>query len=366
MSEAIGPVSPPKKGGGRFSLSPLNKRRVAQFKGNRLAYVSLILFVFLAAFSMAAEFVANDEPLVVNYKGSYYFPIVETVPEKAFEGGMFPWEANFKDPFVQYLVKEQGNGWMLWPLIEHADNSYDTVGGPHPAAPSAEHWLGTDDQGRDVLARVLYGFRISILFAFALTAITTVIGVISGALQGYFGGWVDLLGQRILEIWSAMPMLYILMIITRLPVFEVMDLPRFFVLLAVMAFFGWMWCVGVVRAEFLRGRNYEYVKAARILGASDGRIMFRHILPNALVATIAMLPFTLAGSVGALVGLDFLGFGMEPGTASLGELALQAKNNLQAVHLGFVAFGATGLLLMLLVFIGQGVRDALDPRQKGA
>ena len=341
---------------GRAMLTPINARRWANFKANKRGYWSLWLFLVLFVVSIFAEFIANDKPFLVKYDGGYYMPIFNTYPETTF-GGEFKTEADYRDPYVQELVKNKG-GWMVWPIIRY---SYRTINlnlpVPAPAPPSAENWLGTDDQGRDVVARVIYGFRISVLFGLVLTLLSSVIGVAAGALQGYFGGWTDLLFQRFIEIWGSIPTLYLLIIISA--VIE----PSFWILLTIMLAFSWTALVGVVRAEFLRGRNFEYVTAARALGLSNWRIMYKHLLPNAMVATLTFMPFILNGSITTLTSLDFLGFGLPPGSPSLGELLAQGKANLQAPWLGLTGFFVIAIMLSLLIFIGEAVRDALDPRK---
>ncbi len=306
--------------------------------------------------SLGAELIANDKPLVVHYDGGWYFPVFKRYPETTF-GGEFPLEANYKSPYISQLIAEK-DGWVLWPPIPY---SYDTINYelkvPAPAPPSAENWLGTDDQARDVLARVIYGFRVSILFALTLTVLSSLIGVTVGALQGYYGGWVDLLGQRFLEVWSGLPVLYLLIILASFVQ------PNFWWLLGIMLLFSWMSLVDVVRAEFLRGRNLEYVRAARALGMRNSAIMFRHILPNAMISTLTFMPFILTGAIGTLTSLDFLGFGLPPGAPSLGELVAQGKSNLQAPWLGISAFVVLAVMLSLLVFIGEAARDAFDPRK---
>ena len=338
-----------------MKLSPLNRRRFARFKANKRGWWSLWIFLVLFGLSLNAEFIANDKPLVINYDGEWYFPALKRYPETDF-GGEFPLEANYKSPYIRELLAKK-DAWVLWPPIPYSYQSinYD-LKVPAPAPPSAENWLGTDDQGRDVLARVIYGFRISVLFALTLTVLSSIIGVIAGALQGFYGGWVDLAGQRFLEIWSGLPVLYLLIILSGFIA------PSFWWLLGIMALFSWLALVDVVRAEFLRGRNLEYVKAARALGLTNGALMRRHILPNAMTSTLTYLPFILTGAIATLTALDFLGFGMPPGSASLGELIGQAKHNLQAPWLGLTAFCALALILSLLVFIGEACRDAFDPR----
>ncbi len=337
-------------------LSPLNQRRFARFKANKRGWWSLWLFLGLFIFSLCAELIANDKPLVVQHDGQWFFPVLKRYPETAF-GGEFPLEANYKSPYMRELIAS-GDGWMLWPPIAF---SYDSINYdlrvPAPAPPSADNWLGTDDQGRDVLARVIYGFRISVLFALTLTLASSVIGVLAGALQGYYGGWVDLTGQRFLEVWSGLPVLFMLIILSSIVQ------PNFWWLLGIMLLFSWMTLVDVVRAEFLRGRNLEYVRAAKALGMGNAAIMYRHILPNAMVSTMTFMPFILTGAIGTLTALDFLGFGLPPGSPSLGELVAQGKSNLQAPWLGMTAFAVLALMLTLLVFIGEAARDAFDPRK---
>ncbi len=338
-----------------FTLSPLGQRRVAQFKANRRGRWSLWLFIGLCLICLGGELIANDKPLVIRHHDAFYFPILSDYLETDF-GGELPFQPDYASSYVHKLIEDQG-GWMLFPPIPF---SYDTVNydlsEPAPSPPSSSNWLGTDDQARDVLARVIFGTRISILFALILTGISALIGIVAGALQGYYGGWVDLLGQRVLEIWSGLPVLYLLIILSGFVS------PSFWWLLGIMALFSWLALVDVVRAEFLRGRNLEYVKAARALGLSDNELMCRHILPNAMTSTLTYLPFILTGAIATLTALDFLGFGMPAGTASLGELIGQAKRNLQAPWLGLTAFFALALILSLLVFIGEACRDAFDPR----
>lgn len=337
------------------SWSPLNRRRWANFRANKRGFWSLWIFLALFAVALCAEFVANDNPLLVKFDGHYYVPVFESYPETAF-GGDFETEARYRDPYVRELI--DAKGWMVWPFIPF---SYDTINydlsEPAPSPPSHYNWLGTDDQGRDVLARVIYGFRISVLFGLALTLFSSVIGIAAGAVQGYFGGKTDLLLQRFIEIWGGMPVLYLLIIMASLVQ------PNFWWLLILMLLFSWMSLVHVVRAEFLRARNFDYVRAAKALGAGDIRIMFRHILPNAMVATLTYLPFVLNQSITTLTALDFLGFGLPPGSPSLGELLNQGKNNLQAPWLGISAFFVLAIMLTLLIFVGEAVRDAFDPRK---
>lgn len=340
----------------RFELSPLNRRRFALFRANRRGWWSLHIFMLLFVLSLGAELIANDKPLLVSYQDELYFPVFKRYAETEF-GGEFPIEADYPSPYVRELIEDAG-GWMLWPPIPY---SYQTINYdlqvPAPAPPSADNWLGTDDQARDVMARVIYGFRISVLFALTLTILSSIIGVIAGAIQGFYGGRIDLFGQRFIEVWSGLPVLYLLIILASFVQ------PNFWWLLGIMLLFSWMALVDVVRAEFLRGRNLEYVRAARALGAGNGTIMFRHILPNAMVATMTFFPFILTGGVITLTSLDFLGFGLPPGSPSLGELIAQGKANLQAPWLGLTAFVVLSVMLSLLVFIGEALRDAFDPRK---
>ncbi len=336
-------------------LSPLARRRLDRFKQNRRGWWSLWLFLALFALTLGGELVANDKPLVLKYDGELYFPVFKRHTEQEF-GGQLPFQADYRSDYVRQLIEGSG-GWMLFPPIPFsADTPNYDLTQPAPSPPSTTNWLGTDDQSRDVLARVIFGARVSILFALALTLISSLIGIGAGALQGYYGGWVDLFGQRLLEVWSGLPVLYLLIILSGFVE------PNFWWLLGIMALFSWLALVDVVRAEFLRGRNLEYVKAARALGLSDRKIILRHILPNAMNATLSFLPFILTGAISTLTALDFLGFGMPAGSASLGELIAQGKQNLQAPWLGFTAFFTLALILSLLVFIGEGLRDAFDPR----
>ena len=379
MSEMVGMDTvagqkPPRK----MWLSPINRRRLANFKANRRGYWSFWIFLVLFGLSLFAEFIANDKPLIVSYHGEILFPVVVDYPEEKFGG--FLAVTDYRSPFIRDEI--EANGWMVWPPIRY---SYRTVNSniPH-SAPTAPfwlmdktercsgypegvddpdcvvgnlNWLGTDDQARDVTARMIYGFRISVLFGLILTIASAFIGVTAGAMQGYFGGLTDLLMQRFIEIWSSMPVLYILLIIAAiLP-------PGFFILLGIMLLFSWVSFVGIVRAEFLRARNFEYVNAARALGVGNWTIMYRHLLPNAMVATLTFLPFILSGSITTLTSLDFLGFGMPPGSPSLGELIAQGKSNLQAPWLGLTAFFTMSIMLSLLIFVGEAVRDAFDPRK---
>ena len=336
-------------------MNPMNRRRLAAFRSSKRGMISLAIFGLLFFLSLFAELLANDKPILIRYDGAFYSPLLKDYPETTF-GGDFPTNTVYSDPEVRKLIEEKG--WILWPPIPY---SYDTVlkgeGRTTLQPPSRQHWLGTDDSGRDVMARLIYGFRISVLFGLALTVASTVIGIAAGAVQGYFGGVVDLLMQRFLEIWSSMPTLYLLIILASF------IQPGFWVLLGIMLLFSWMALVGLVRAEFLRGRNFDYVRAARALGMMDARIMYRHILPNAMTASLTFLPFILAGSVTTLTSLDFLGFGLPVGSPSLGELLLQGKNNLTAPWLAFTGFFVIALMLSLLVFIGEAVRDAFNPRK---
>ncbi|WP_240722662.1 ABC transporter permease [Poseidonocella sp. HB161398] len=364
-------------------ISPLNRRRLRNFRANSRAFWSLVIFSVLFFVSLFAEFLANDKPILVRFEGAFYTPIFNFYPETAF-GGDFRTEAVYRDIEVQCLIIAAGSeacwddpegvieevrsdgtvlgepvqrGWLLWPLIPYSYNTVNDISGTAPSPPDAQHWLGTDDTARDVLARVIYGFRLSVLFALAVTALTSVIGVAAGAVQGFFGGWTDLIFQRVIEIWGATPQLYIIIIVAA--IFQM----NFWLLVVLMTLFGWTALVGVVRAEFLRARNFEYVRAARALGVSNLTIMFRHVLPNAMVATLTMLPFVITSTLGGLATLDFLGFGLPSSAPSLGELTLQAKQNLQAYWLGFTAFFTFAIMLSLLVFVFEGVRDAFDPRK---
>ncbi|MHA6344568.1 ABC transporter permease [Roseivivax sp. CAU 1761] len=376
--KAVAP-EPPR---GRFALSPLNQRRWRNFTRNRRAYWSLWIFAVLFGLSLFAEFLANDKPILINYRGSYYMPIFNFYAETEF-GGDFRTEAAYRDPEVRCLVETGGlvdcfdtpdeliaeardggiedpdfeKGWMLWPPLPYSFDTTVDRPGAAPLPPNGQNWLGTDDTKRDVLARVIYGFRLSILFTLIVTALSSVIGIIAGAVQGYFGGLTDLIFQRVIEIWSATPSLYIIIIL-----FAILG-RSFWLLVVLMVLFGWVALVGVVRAEFLRARNLEYVRAAKALGVSNMTIMFRHMLPNAMVATVTMLPFIVTGTISTLAGLDFLGFGLPSSAPSLGELTLQAKQNLQAPWLAFTAFTVFAVMLSLLVFIFEGVRDAFDPRK---
>ncbi len=336
-------------------ITPLTRRRLHNFRANRRGFWSLWIFLALFFASLFAEIVANDRPLVVYYDEGIYFPVFERYTETAF-GGEFETEADYRDPYVIGLI--DAKGWFVWPLIEYGPRTINyELPQPAPAPPSPENWLGTDDQGRDVVARIVYGFRISVLFGLALTLFSSIVGVAAGAVQGYFGGWTDLLSQRFIEIWGGLPVLFLLIILS-----SVVE-PNFWWLLGIMLLFSWMTLVGVVRAEFLRARNFDYVRAARALGVRNLTIMFRHVLPNAMVATLTFLPFILSGSITTLTSLDFLGFGLPPGSASLGELLAQGKANLQAPWLGIGGFLVLALMLTLLIFVGEAVRDAFDPRK---
>ena len=369
----------------RPRLSPINRRRWDNFKANRRGYWSLWIFLVLFLLSLFAELIANDRPLLARYKGELIAPVLFNYPESKFGG--FLAVTDYKDPVIQEEI--EANGWIIWPPIRYSHTSINKdypllrsdegrcLGFPAPppwatraancdvpadqlaryATIGNRNWLGTDDQGRDVVARILYGFRLSIIFGLLLTLLSSIIGITAGAIQGYFGGLVDLVFQRILEIWTAIPSLYVLLIISNVLV------PGFWTLLGILLLFNWVSLVGVVRAEFLRARNFEYIKAARALGLSDAAIMFKHMLPNAMVATLTLIPFKLSASITALTALDFLGLGLPPGAPSLGELLLQGKSNLQAPWLALSAFFSIALLLALLIFIGEAVRDAFDPRK---
>jgi microcin C transport system permease protein len=365
--------------GRRIDLSPIAQRRWQNFKANRRGYWSLWIFLVLFVVSLLAEFIANDKPLYVSYDGKAYFPVFVTYSETTF-GGDFETAADYRDPYLQKLIAEKG-GYMIWPPVRYSYGTHNLdLPTPAPSKPTwmlteqecqpvverkkltscrdlEYNWLGTDDQGRDIVARMIYGFRVSVLFGLTLTLISSFIGVAAGAVQGYFGGWTDLLFQRFIEIWTSIPSLYLLLIISSVLV------PGFFVLLGILLLFSWVSLVGLVRAEFLRGRNFEYIQAARALGVSNAVIMFRHLLPNAMVATMTFLPFILSSSVMTLTALDFLGFGLPPGSPSLGELLSQGKANVQAPWLGFTGFFAVAIMLSLLIFIGEAVRDAFDPRK---
>jgi microcin C transport system permease protein len=360
-------------------MSPLNSRRWQNFKANRRGYLSFWIFLVLFVVTLFAEFIANDRPYFISYEGKWFFPVFVTYPETTF-GGDFETAADYRDPYLQKLIAEKG-GFMVWPPIRYSYNTHNLdLPTPAPSPPTwmlteaqckqvverkglkscsdlEYNWLGTDDQGRDVLTRIIYGFRISVLFGLILTAISSVIGIAAGAVQGFFGGLTDLIFQRVIEIWTSVPPLYLLLIISSMLV------PGFFVLLGILLLFSWVSLVGLVRAEFLRGRNFEYIQAARALGVSNRVIMFRHLLPNAMVATITFLPFIVSSSVMQLTALDFLGFGLPPGSPSLGELLSQGKANIQAPWLGITGFFTVAIMLSLLIFVGEAVRDAFDPRK---
>jgi microcin C transport system permease protein len=382
-SPANSPAAPPLPREGFVRLSPLNRRRWQNFKANRRGFWSLWLFLLLFGASLFAELIANDRPIVASYKGELLYPVLVDYPEEKFGG--FLAVTDYRDPTIRRELAE--NGWAIWPPIRFSYNTHNLdlpVPAPAPptwrltdaqcrpaaartgAAPPApgaacsaleQNWLGTDDQGRDVVARLIYGVRLSVLFGLVLATISSVIGILAGAVQGYFGGWTDLVMQRFIEIWTALPSLYLLIIISSIIT------PSFLVLLGILLLFEWVALVGVVRAEFLRGRNFEYVRAARALGLSDAKIMFRHLLPNAMVATLTFLPFNLNGSIATLTSLDYLGFGLPPGSPSLGELLAQGKANLQAPWLGLTGFLVIATILSLLIFIGEATRDAFDPRK---
>ena len=379
-SSSTGVAAPvAKRPPGRFTLTPINLRRWQNFKANSRGYVSLWIFLVLFVGSLGAEFIANDKPFFVSFEGRFYFPAVIDYPETTF-GGDFETAADYRDPYLQKLIADKG-GYMLWPPIRYSYNTHNLdLPTPAPSPPTwmlteaqckevverkhlngcsdlEYNWLGTDDQGRDVVARLIYGFRISVLFGLILTIVSSVIGVAAGAVQGYFGGWTDLLFQRFIEIWTSLPELYLLLIISSVLV------PGFFTLLGILLLFSWVSLVGLVRAEFLRGRNFEYIQAARALGVSNRVIMFRHLLPNAMVATMTMLPFILSGAVMELTALDFLGFGLPPGSPSLGEMLQQGKSNIQAPWLGISGFFSIAIMMSLLIFVGEAVRDAFDPRK---
>jgi microcin C transport system permease protein len=365
-----------------MALSPLNERRWRNFKKNKRAYWSLWIFAVLFGISLFAEFVANDKPILVNYRGEYFTPIFNFYPETAF-GGDFQTEAVYRDPEVKCLIATGGldlcfddpegyledaqdsavegeeivKGWSIWPIIPYSFNTAVDRPGAAPLPPNSQNWLGTDGTKRDVMARVIHGFRLSILFTLIVTGLASIIGVIAGAVQGFFGGWIDLIFQRVIEIWSSTPSLYVIIIM-----FAILG-RSFWLLVILLVLFSWTSLVGVVRAEFLRARNLEYVRAARALGVGNVTIMFRHMLPNAMVATLTMLPFIITGTISTLAILDFLGFGLPSSAPSLGELTLQAKQNLQAPWLAFTAFFTFAIMLSLLVFIFEGIRDAFDPRK---
>ena len=372
MTTSVAPLAPALEQKGFLKLSPINRRRLDNFKSNRRGYWSFWIFITLFILSLFAEFIANDRPIIASYKGEILFPVVKNYPEEKFGG--FLAETDYRDPEIAREI--EANGWMIWPPIRFSYRTHQRdLPTPAPSAPTwwltdaqcqsvaqscraiEWNWLGTDDQGRDVVARLIYGFRISILFGLILAGVSSMIGIAAGAVQGYFGGLTDLISQRFIEIWSSLPHLYLLIIVSSIIT------PGFFVLLGILLLFSWVSLVHVVRAEFLRARNFEYVNAARALGLSDGKIMVRHLLPNAMVATLTFLPFVLNSSITTLTSLDFLGFGLPPGSPSLGELLLQGKANLQAPWLGLAGFFIIAAMLSLLIFIGEAVRDAFDPRK---
>ncbi|MGE3245128.1 MAG: ABC transporter permease [Beijerinckiaceae bacterium] len=375
-----GNLAPPVPKEGWLRLSPINRRRVDNFRANRRGYWSFWIFMVLFLLSLFAEFIANDKPILVSYKGELLSPVLKDYPEEKFGG--FLAITDYRDPVIAKEIKD--NGWMFWPPVRYSYRTHNlALPTPAPSPPTwmlspevcktaalrlkkidngscrdlETNWLGTDDQGRDVLARLIYGFRISVLFGLILAGVSSIVGIAAGAVQGYFGGWTDLIFQRFIEIWSSLPHLYLLIIVSSIIT------PSFFVLLFILLLFSWVSLVQVVRAEFLRARNFEYVNAARALGLSNGKIMFRHLLPNAMVATLTFLPFVVNASITTLTSLDFLGFGLPPGSPSLGELLLQGKTHLQAPWLGLAGFVVIALMLSLLIFIGEAVRDAFDPRK---
>lgn len=328
---------------------------ITLFRQNKRAWWSAVLFCLIMIISFCSEFIANDRPLVLSYKGELYFPVLKTYTDADF-GGDFPTPADYKDEFIVNNINN--NGWMIMPLIPFSFNTVDfMMKEPTPAAPSHIHWLGTDDEGRDILARILYGVRLSVIFAFVLTFVSSLIGIAAGAVQGYFGGKVDIFMQRFIEIWDSLPQLFILIIVASL------FIPGFWTLLIILLFFSWTSLTGMVRAEFMRTRNFEFVKAAQVLGVSNWRIIYRHILPNALVAAVTFIPFLISEAVVSLTALDFLGLGLSHDYPSLGDLVRQGKDNLQAPWIGISAFVVLSALLTLLIFIGEGVRDALDTRK---
>ena len=337
-------------------MSTLSERRWHQFKNNKRAYYSAAVFLVLFTISLFSELVANDRPIVMYHGGEFWAPVLFDYTEQEL-GGEMEAAAVYWDPYTQNLIEDLG-GWMIWPPIRFSYKTADKyLGSPAPSAPNARHWLGTDDAGKDTLARLIYGFRLSVVFGLLLTLISATVGVAVGAVQGYFGGLTDLIGQRVVEIWSGLPILIILIILA-----SIVE-PSFFWLLVCLAAFSWMSVVSVVRAEFLRTRNFEYVRAAKALGDHDLSIMVRHVLPNAMTAALTFLPFILSGAITSLTALDFLGFGLPAGSASLGELLNQGRRNLQAPWLGITGFVTVGLMLTLLIFIGEGIRDAFDPRK---
>ncbi|TCB68944.1 ABC transporter permease [Acinetobacter sp. ANC 4178] len=336
-------------------MSPMIQIRLQRFRQNRLGFLCFILFSLILVVSLAANLIANEKPLLVKYQQSFYFPVFKRYPETTF-GGVFETEADYKDPVVQQLIADQG--WAVWPVIRYAAQTPNLdLAVPVPSEPTAQNWLGTDDQGRDVLARILYALRVSLLFGFAVTLFSAVIGIFIGAIQGYYGGWVDLIGQRLLEVWGGLPMLFMVMILVSI------FTPSVYWLFLIMLFFGWTTLVNLVRTEFLRARNLDYVRAACALGIADTRIIVRHILPNVISSSLSQLPFMLTANITALAALDFLGLGLPADTASLGEILLQGKNNLNAPWLALSGFFTLAIVLSLLIYIGEAARDAFDPRQ---
>ena len=334
----------------------LHNNTIKHFKQNKRAYYSALLFAVIMVLSLFSEFIANDSPLIVSYKNKLYFPIFQTYTDADF-GGDFPTPADYKDEFI--ISNIENNGWMIMPIIPFSFNTVDfLMKTPTPAPPSKQHWLGTDDEGRDIFARILYGIRLSVAFAFVLTIVSSIIGIIAGAIQGYFGGKTDIIMQRFIEIWESLPQLFILIIVAS------MFVPTFGSLLIILLFFSWTSLTGMVRAEFMRTRNFEFVKAAKVLGVSNWRIIYRHILPNAVVATITFVPFLISEAIVSLTALDFLGLGLSHEYPSLGDLVRQGKDNLQAPWIGISIFVVLSTLLTLLIFIGEGVRDALDTRKE--
>ena len=333
-------------------MTPISQKRIANFKANKRGYYSLLIFIVLFGLSLFAEILANDKPVLVLYKGGIYLPAFKTYSEKTF-GGEFETEADYKDPFVKKLIEK--DGFIIMPPIEYSHHF--SSGTEVLAPPSGEHLLGTDDTGRDISARMIYGLRLSVLFGLLLTICSSIIGVFAGSIQGYFGGWIDIVMQRFMEIWDSLPLLLVLVIIAS--VIEPNLVSIFFIMLA----FTWMKLVDLVRAEFLRARNLDFVRAARALGVSESKVIFRHILPNALVSTFTFLPFILTGAITVLASLDFLGFGLPSDYPSLGELTLQGKNNLDSPWIGLTAFFSLATVLSLLIFIGEALRDAFDPRK---
>ena len=336
-------------------MSPMIQSRLQRFRQNRLGYFCFIVFSLIFVLALGANLIANEKPLLVKYQHTLYFPVLKAYPETTF-GGVFETEADYKDPVVQQLIAN--HGWALWPVIRYAAQTPNLdLAVPVPSAPTAQNWLGTDDQGRDVLARILYALRVSLLFGFALTLLSALIGILVGAIQGYYGGWIDLIGQRVLEVWGGLPMLFMVMILVSI------FTPSVYWLFCIMLFFGWTTLVNLVRAEFLRARNLDYVRAARALGVSDIGIIVRHILPNVISSSLSQLPFMLTANITALAALDFLGLGLPADTASLGEILLQGKNNLDAPWLVLAGFFTLAIVLSLLIYIGEAARDAFDPRQ---